>query len=92
MMIKKSHIKNNFVLETIFDIFSSQFPDIKIMFFLRNHAKYMSDQHFGNIPRNKANFKEITITNLLFDYLSQLINTTPIILNLNQLISYKFKK
>ncbi|KAJ5077070.1 ubiquitin carboxyl-terminal hydrolase 22 [Anaeramoeba ignava] len=85
------HIKNNFVLGMIFDAFSSQFLDIKVIFFLRNHAKHMSDRHFGNISRNKANFGDITTINLLFDYLSQLSNTTPIILNVNRALKFLYK-
>ncbi|KAJ5069443.1 ubiquitin carboxyl-terminal hydrolase [Anaeramoeba ignava] len=85
------HIKNNFVLGMIFDAFSSQFLDIKVIFFLRNHAKHMSDRHFGNISRNKANFGDITTINSLFDYLSQLSNTTPIILNVNRALKFLYK-
>ncbi|KAJ5069497.1 ubiquitin carboxyl-terminal hydrolase 22 [Anaeramoeba ignava] len=76
-----SSLKNNLVIPTIIQLFSSNFKKITIGYFLTNHGKNYSDAHFGNISRNRSSFGNIRTIEELDNYLKTLKNTFSTIMS-----------
>ncbi|KAJ5070410.1 hypothetical protein M0811_10882 [Anaeramoeba ignava] len=85
-----SSLKNNLVIPTIIQLFSSNFKKITIGYFLTNHGKNYSDAHFGNISRNRSSFGNIRTIEELDNYLKTLKNTFPTIMSVDRSIKYSY--